>query len=202
MYLDVPEYQTKLKEIMNIINDQGKKGVLLISNIQSISDLEKSEILIQSIEIHELLREAILSVKSEFLERDIDIQIETFNKEIFIQASSLIKDVFRNVLNNAVKYNDHQLVEILVRISNEQKEGNDYIKFEFIDNGLGVADDRKEDIFKKGNKKDKHIRGMGIGLSLVKKFIERYNGLIWIEDKVKGDHSKGSNFIFVIPEGT
>lgn len=50
------------------------------------------------------------------------------------------------------------------------------------------------------NKKDKHVRGMGIGLSLVKKFVERYNGQIWIEDKVKGDHSKVSNFIFLIPK--
>lgn len=64
MYLDVPEYQTKLKEIMNIIYDQGKKGVLLISNIQTISDLEKSELPFQSIEICELLREVILSSQS------------------------------------------------------------------------------------------------------------------------------------------
>jgi len=200
MYLDDPESQTKLIEITNIINDQGKKGVLLISNIQTISDLEQLELPIQSIEICELLREAILLVKSEFIERDIEIQVEIFDKEIFIHASSLIMDVFRNILNNAVKYNNNQLVEILVRISNEQKEGKEYLKFEFIDNGLGVADDRKKDIFKRGNKKDKHVRGMGIGLSLVKKFIERYNGQIWIEDKVKGDHSKVSNFIFLIPK--
>ena len=202
MYLDDPEPQTKLKEIMNIINDQGKKGVLLISNIQAISDFEKLELPIQLIKICELLREAILSVKTEFLERDIDIQVEIFDKEIFIQASSLIKDVFRNILNNAVKYNGNQLVEILVRISNKEKERKDYLKFEFIDNGLGVVDDRKEDIFNRRNNKDKHVRGMGIGLSLVKKFIERYNGQIWVEDKVKGDHFKGSNFIFLIPNGT
>jgi len=202
MYLDDPESQTKLKEITNIINDQGKKGVFLISNIQTISDLEKLELPIQSIEICELLKEAILLVKSEFLERDIDIHVEIFNREIFIQTSSLIMGVFRNILNNAVKYNDNQLVEIFVRISNGQKEGKEYLKFEFIDNGLGVADNRKKDIFKRGNKKDKHVRGMGIGLSLVKKFIERYNGQIWIEDKVKGDHSKGSNFIFLIPDSS
>jgi signal transduction histidine kinase len=40
---------------------------------------------------------------------------------------------------------------------------------------------------------------MGLGLSLVKKTIDRYNGKIWVEDKVKGDCSKGSNFIILIP---
>ena len=43
--------------------------------------------------------------------------------------------------------------------------------------------------------------GMGLGLSLVKKIIENYNGQIWIEDKVKGDYSQGTNVILLIPNG-
>ena len=42
---------------------------------------------------------------------------------------------------------------------------------------------------------------MGIGLTLVKKAIETYNGQIWVEDRIAGDYSKGSNFIILIPEG-
>lgn len=41
---------------------------------------------------------------------------------------------------------------------------------------------------------------MGLGLSLVKKIINSYNGKIWVEDRFKGDFKKGSNFIFLIPE--
>ena len=41
---------------------------------------------------------------------------------------------------------------------------------------------------------------MGLGLSLVKKTIDRYNSKIWVEDRIKGDYSKGSNFIILIPE--
>ena len=35
----------------------------------------------------------------------------------------------------------------------------------------------------------------------MKKAIDQYNGKIWVEDRMKGDYSKGSNFILLIPEG-
>ncbi len=40
---------------------------------------------------------------------------------------------------------------------------------------------------------------MGIGLTLVKKIIDNYNGEIWVEDRIPGDYSKGSKFCFLIP---
>ena len=39
-----------------------------------------------------------------------------------------------------------------------------------------------------------------MGLSLVKRIIESYEGEIWVEDRIIGDHSKGSNFIILIPQ--
>ena len=41
---------------------------------------------------------------------------------------------------------------------------------------------------------------MGLGLSLVKKIIQKYEGKVWVENIVKDDYSKGSNFIILIPE--
>ncbi len=41
---------------------------------------------------------------------------------------------------------------------------------------------------------------MGIGLSFITEIIKLYKGKIWVEDRIKGDHSKGSNFIVLIPE--
>ncbi|MFX1346972.1 MAG: ATP-binding protein, partial [Promethearchaeota archaeon] len=48
--------------------------------------------------------------------------------------------------------------------------------------------------------KDKKARGMGIGLSLVKKIIESYNGKIWVENRIKNNYEQGSNFVILIPE--
>ena len=41
---------------------------------------------------------------------------------------------------------------------------------------------------------------MGIGLSLVKKILENFEGKIWVEDKIKGDYDEGSKFVVLLPE--
>ncbi len=89
-----------------------------------------------------------------------------------------------------MKYNDNPKVEILVIISKMQKKSIKYLKIEFKDNGIGITDPAKEIIFKGGYKRDKKLRGMGLGLSLVKKILASYNGEIWVEDRVPGDYSK------------
>ncbi len=58
----------------------------------------------------------------------------------------------------------------------------------------------KEQIFQRGQVEKKDKVGLGLGLTLVKKIVGSYNGQIWVEDKVAGDCSKGSNFIIILPE--
>jgi len=67
------------------------------------------------------------------------------------------------------------------------------LKFQI--NGIGIEDVRKEDIFQRSYTKDKKVRGMGLGLSLVYKIIKSYKGKIWVENRFIQDYSKGSNFI-------
>jgi signal transduction histidine kinase len=68
------------------------------------------------------------------------------------------------------------------------------------DNGVGIEDNRKDVIFHRAFQYGNNVRGMGLGLSLVNNIIKTYRGQIWVEDRVKGDYSKGSNFIILIPE--
>jgi len=200
--LNNPEKLKNMEDLLDIIKDQVNRGAKLISNVQKLSQLEEkeNEISIKSMEVCKVLKDAIQFTHKSFPTKNISIQIESIGKKLFVQANNLLLDVFENLLNNGVKFNDNPRIDILIKISKFQKKGIKYIKMEFMDNGMGITDDRKKLIFQKTYKKDISVRGMGFGLSLVKKIMDSYNGEIWVEDNVIGDHTKGSNFIILIPE--
>ena len=200
LYLDKPENKEKILDSFNIINQQVNRGAKLISNVRKLSKLEEQKPEIFKIEIMNLLRNSIEFIKNSYQNKIIAFQVDAFNEKVYIQANNLIQEVFENILINSVKYNKNPTVEIIVKIAKEEREGVSYLKLEFIDNGIGIDDNRKIKIFQRTETDSKSVSGMGLGLSLVKKIIESYNGKIWIEDKVKGDHSKGSKFIILIPE--
>jgi signal transduction histidine kinase len=146
------------------------------------------------------LENSIEFIRTSFKERDLEIDVYYSNGSKFqAQANQLLREVFDNILINAIKYNDNASVEILVKVSEEILDNGSFVMLEFIDNGIGVPDERKSMIFKRGNRELKGSKGMGIGLSLVKKILKNYNGKIWVEDKVKGDYSEGSKFVLLIP---
>ena len=114
-------------------------------------------------------------------------------------ANNLLLDVFENILINAVRYNEKSKIEIIIGIGKEEREDKNFIKMEFKDNGLGISDFRKNTIFERGSRKRYKSKGMGLGLSLVRKIIDSYQGDIWVEDRVMGDYKQGSNFVVLIP---
>ena len=192
--------QRNLEVASEIIETQVERGSKLISNVRKLSQLEDSNESIRSIGLSILLKKSIMNLKNAFHTRSINIQINSQKNKIFAQANDLLQDIFDNILINAVRHNQNSTVEIFINISNQEEKGINFIKMEFIDNGIGIDDSRKEIIFLRGSKEDKDLSGMGLGLSLVSKIIESYKGKIWVEDKIEGDYTKGSNFIILIPE--
>jgi len=200
IYKERADKLNDLNELIEIIQEQSFKGYNLVSNIRKLSELEEENYELEEINLYSILNEAINFIKKGFKDKFIKVEINPERSECMVKANDLLFDVFQNILINAVKYNDNQFKEILIKISELQMNGTDYIKIEFLDNGIGISDELKTIIFQKGYKKQKHSKGMGFGLSLVKKILKSYNGKIWVENKVKGDYSKGSNFIVLIPK--
>ena len=195
-----PEKLDKGEDLLEIIKNQANRGSNLISNVHKLSKLEETEITIQKVEMLTYLKKSFKFVKDSFRRRKIDIILDTETEDLYVLANELILDVFENLLMNSVKYNNNPSVLIHIKISKEIRDNINYIKLEFIDNGIGVPDFRKDTIFQRSFNKDRCINGMGIGLSLVRKILYSYHGHITVEDNEKGDYTKGSNFIIYIPE--
>jgi len=196
-----PVKSDKFKEYHDIIEHQIKAAKKLITNITKLSalDEEKKTALIP-INLFDSLTKSITFVKEGFQQKPLNIQVDPFDKNIKVKANELLYDVFENILINAVKYNENKIPEILIKISKITKDKINYIKLEFIDNGIGINDSLKKVIFSREYKELKGEKGMGIGLSLVFRIIQFYKGKIWVENKEKEDYTQGSNFVVLIPQ--
>lgn len=195
-----PDRENILEHSIIRLKKEALRATLLISNLGKLSQLEENEEKLSRLEIYDILLHVIETVKENCSHKKLNIKLSSFRKEIFVLSNCLIADVFKNLLINAIKHNENKNIEIHIKISRTQKNQIKYIKFEFKDNGIGVEEHRKIEIFQRGYSKNRKILGKEISLPVVKRIIENLKGIIWVEDSVKNDSSRGSNFILLLPE--
>ncbi len=105
-----------------------------------------------------------------------------------------LKQIFQNLLNNAIKYTNKQKGQIKISCTEE----NNFWKFSVADNGCGIKEkyfDKIFEIFQTLESRDKN-ESTGIGLTIVKKIVELYGGKVWVTSKV----GEGSVFFFTVPK--
>jgi len=197
LYINDPKLKHKVKGLIGTIKQQTARGFRLISNVHQLSQLEKDQLNLHKIEVCDLLKIAINFVKTP-LQDNVTFTIDSPFTEYYVNANSLLQDVFENLLINAVIHNTNKIIKISIRISELHKGRKNFLKMEFMDNGIGIEDERKNKIFKLKNISPCKGKSMGFGLFLVKKLVDYYKGEIRVEDNVKGDSSKGSNFTLLL----
>ena len=94
-----------------------------------------------------------------------------------VRANELLSSVFGNLLNNAVDHNGGEDPRVVVSAEETDSE----VRVRVADNGPGVPDERKDDIFGKGEM-GPDSPGTGIGLYLVHTLVEQFGGRVWVED--------------------
>jgi CheY-like chemotaxis protein len=170
-----------LSLLSNLLNfsrlDQGKETVIFSEfNIGKICD--------NLVEMFTPLAES----------KQLSLEYENkLNDKIYIKSDALkIKQILSNLLSNAIKYTIKGNVNFSV-CCNEKE-----IIFNIIDEGIGIPQDKLNDIFKPFSRidnKESIIEGNGFGLFVVKGLIDLLNG----EIEVKSELDKGSHFVVKIP---
>jgi signal transduction histidine kinase len=116
--------------------------------------------------------------------------------DINIMAEDLLDEIFINLFSNTVKYTDLSEVKIDVIINDYFIGGTKYWMITISDNGTGIPDSIKKELFERFYSKAK---GGGLGLSIVRALVERYNGKVWVGDRVYKDYTKGTTFGMIFP---
>ena len=197
----------KIYAILDWVKEDNKKsfGQETLSNISLIEEtLEKMEQLISDI----LEYSSITSDASEKENKKVDvteiiddvitkilvpkhITIHVGEKMPKINADpAKIGQLFQNLLANAIRYNDKENGRIEI---NSRKIKSGY-EFSISDNGMGIEKEYHDKIFKIFQTLHKSEDSTGIGLSIVKKIVDLYQGKIWLES----EPGVGSTFYFTI----
>ncbi|MGM0606629.1 MAG: sensor histidine kinase [Halobacteriota archaeon] len=129
----------------------------------------------QTISLFRTLRQEVTDVREQYPQANLTVDGSV--PETTVVADDMLSAVFRNLLQNAIKHNDKDVPEVSIAV----REGDDAVDVRISDNGPGVDDAEKDDIFDRENK-GLESGGSGIGLYLVKTLVERYDGAVWVED--------------------
>ena len=154
--------------------------------VESLSDDGTAEL--EEIELQPILDSELATVRDSFSNAQFQVSGELPN--VSVQANEMISSVFRNILENAVRHNDKETPEITV--TSEVEMGT--VRIRIADNGPGIPDNQKEQIFGKGEK-GLDSPGSGIGLYLVYLLTGQFGGDVWVED----NDPTGSVFVVELP---
>ncbi len=140
------------------------------------------------VNLRNTLKRELDKVESEY--PDADVVVEGSLPAVQIQANRMLNSVFQNLLSNAIQHNDKATPELSVSAAACDERATVCIA----DNGPGVPDGQKEEIFGKGEK-GLDSSGTGLGLYLVQHLVTHYGGEVWVED----NDPEGAVFVVELP---
>lgn len=179
------------RRILDLATESVKNATSLTKEVVLLSKLREKKTEISSLNFGDIIDESIKYVTASFPEKDINI--ETGDNNYSILAEPIVKEIFVNILHNAIRM---QGKKPWISISTEKRKKKLIISIS--DSGPGISDRMKRELFIRFGTKGKRMR-RGLGLSIAKILVERYNGDIMVENRIDGDHTRGARFIIELP---
>ena len=183
--------EKELKELLTNSKKQVKvmdnltEDLLLLSMISSNVEIEK-----ESIDVGKLIKEVVKDLKTLSKNSDVAIKVGKIN-DIKIKGNRvLLSRAISNIVENGIRYSKGSIVSIDV------KREKDVFKILVEDDGVGIPEKRREEIFERFNRLDKGRSrkegGSGLGLSIARDITKVHDGLLYVDPK----YSKGARFVF------
>ena len=190
----------ELSSFFKIIYSNVSKIEGLIHDFLEYSKYESSKILNKtSIDVNTFLND-VLNESRYLIESKNPLITTDFSK---LKSNNIIIDreriavILKNIIENAIIYNNKQPE---IKISFADSDINDCYSVIISDNGIGISDSEKENIFNRFYRVDDarpiNIAGSGLGLAIVNEFMRNYKG----EIKLESELGIGTTFTLYIPK--
>lgn len=166
----------------------------ILNDFLSISKLEEGKTTIQprEVDINELIEEIHEEVQG-LLKSNQKILIQKKITQLFVTDRNIVKNVLLNLISNAIKYSaDGSKIFFLVALENHQLE------ITIRDQGIGIPEEEQEHLFTRFFRAHnaEHIQGTGLGLNIVKRYLDLLNGSINFKSVI----NQGTEFNIIVPE--
>jgi len=165
----------------------------LVDDLLYFSRLSRQDLAVQATDLNRVIRDIELMMETPLKERNATIVVPKPLPTIVCDVPR-VTEVFRNLISNALKYNDKPVNRVEIGVAGH--EGAVPV-FYVRDNGVGIEERFFADIFrifKRLNEEDDSVKGTGVGLTFVKKIVERHGGRIWLES----EPGAGTTFFFTL----
>ncbi len=150
---------------------------------------------LENVEIRKIIQMSVDTIRPYAIQKDVDLYINSRENIEMKADAGEIEIIMNNLISNAVKYNKTGgRVDIFL----EKKDGK--IKITVSDTGIGLKNEDKEKIFddfvRIKSTQTREVTGSGLGLSIVKKIVDMYQGSI----EVQSEPERGTTFIITLTE--
>lgn len=192
-----------VEEKVYSIRNAGEMLISIINDILDFSKIESGKMSVNETNYQPglLIKEVADTIRQRLDEKNIAFKVyvkETLPKVLHGDETH-VRQIFNNILNNAVKYTKSGFVEL--NVDWKQQNGMALIRVSVEDSGCGIPQESMSNLFNSFERadmiKNRTIEGTGLGLAISKRLVESMGGSI----SVKSTYGKGSVFSFYFYQG-
>ena len=197
--LTYPSLNEDQKMIIRQINDSSVRLNKMITNLLDIDAVESNRVnlLIEEITITKLVRQVVSTFEKSAEKKQITLVFSSASETEVIKGDSLfLIQIMENLISNAIKFSEKgKKIEVSIKTANNK------IQISVRDQGQGLTPEDLQNLFKKFQRLSARPtdgeNSLGLGLSIVKKYVDLMDGKIWCESQP----NKGAEFIIEFDKG-